>query len=106
MNYLDWHVGMKVVCVDASTRNYDPPRFRSLGTDLSGIEEGRIYTVREILDFYGMVGVRLQGIIRPLSRLGLEVPYAAARFRPVQTRKTDISVFEAMLTGAKPKVPA
>lgn len=53
MSYLDWHVGLKVVCVD----NEEP--------------EGGWF------------------------------PW---RFRPVQQRKTDISIFTAMLT--KTKVPA
>lgn len=102
MSYLDWHVGMKVVCVDASAANYDPLGYTSPPIpDLNGLKEGRIYTIREVVDFYGVVGIHLQEIVRPLTRRGIEVPYAAARFRPVQTRKTDISIFTAMLHGTK-----
>lgn len=104
MSYRNWYDGMKVVCVDArASDEYAPRRDRYVATtdDMSGLEEGRIYTVRSTCDFYGVVGVRLHEILRPHSKFGIEVPFAAARFRPVQKRKTDISIFTAMLTPTK-----
>lgn len=106
MSYIDWHVGMKVVCVDDEPW----PEFKS---EMDGLTSGQVYTIRKVgLDPYpGFpgVGVWLDEIHRPLDK-GFEqygeASFSAARFRPVQTRKTDISIFEAMLTGAKTKVPA
>lgn len=87
MSYRDWHVGMKVVCVDA----------RGCGPRLV---VGGIYTVRamdaewvyfEEPSTFGIYGPNMAG-------------YRYRRFRPVQERKSDISIFTAMLD--KPKVPA
>lgn len=104
MRYRYWHDGMKVVCIDARALDKYAPRrdrFVSTSDDMSGLEEGRIYTVRSVCDFYGIVGVRLHEILRPRSRFGIEVPFAAARFRPVQKRKTSIEVFLRMLKPVK-----
>lgn len=106
MSYHDWHVGMKVVCVDASMRNYNPPNYGTTIHDLNGLEEGRVYTVRDICDFDGVIAVRLKEIFRLPTSLGREAPYAAARFRPVQKRKTDISIFKAMLHDDRVKEPS
>lgn len=97
-SYRDWHVGMKVVCVNSSGRM---PSGHQL-------EERRVYTVTAIdagLFFEQQtervlitVGVRLQG-------LG-DNWFQARRFRPVQPRKTDIGIFTAMLNSAKRQVSA
>lgn len=84
MGYLDWHTGMKVVCVNNEGEE-------------KALVLGRVYTLCAIYAVDTVVYVEL-----------LEDTEAAGwfpwRFRPVQTRKTDISVFTAMLT--KTKVPA
>ena len=105
MSYLDWHVGMKVVCV----KRVDP-RIRVKGgryPDYRGI-----YTIRQIrddkrkdgaltlllheLDNSDFIGVQIG------NRYGyLEPGFPHHGFRPLQTRKTDISIFTAMLHGAK-----
>ena len=106
-SYLDWQVGDRVVCVDVSSDGrYDPPaeKFVPLGRNLNGLELDRVYIIRSICDFYGVPSIRVHGIVRPLSRKGIEVPYAAARFRKIQPRKTSIAVFEAILHGKPVKV--
>jgi hypothetical protein len=78
-----------------------------------GLEIGRVYEVSGVhLASKGDL-LRLEdGVIVELSedaifiRVGTELWYPAAAFRPVQQRKTDISIFTAMLTGAKEREPA
>ncbi|RWB85945.1 MAG: hypothetical protein EOQ52_20570 [Mesorhizobium sp.] len=93
MSFRDWHVGMKVVCVN----NRGARRFlcrnttytiAALGNGLDEIGRGTIYVA--------LAEVPMPG---PLN-------WRAERFRPVAPRKTDISIFTAMLTDARPKVPA
>lgn len=102
MSYLDWHVGMKVVCV------IDGPDVRASGcrwADGEAVVEGQVYTLTRIFtDSDGNAIVWLREVERsPISKafIGDEAGYGAWRFRPVQTRKTDISIFTAMLDGAK-----
>ncbi len=80
MSYASWHVGMKVVCVIANTAT---------------LQKGAVYTIRaldsefvylEEPSTFGVGGPDLAG-------------YLYVRFRPVQKRPTDISVFTAMLHG-------
>lgn len=99
MSYLDWHVGMKVVSLcDRAHRS--APSF--------SIKRGAVYTIRNIYTcpVADEVGVLLAEMVLPEFLTGVEFGWRISRFRPVQTRKTDISIFEAMLTGAKTKVPA
>jgi len=61
---------------------------------------GQVYTVREVVDFGGGAGVRLQEIHLPDNPLtGAESAYVSTRFRPC--KPTDISVFENMLHSCK-----
>lgn len=102
--YRDWYVGMKVVCVDDENTHV-------LG--LRELEVGRVYTVSWIgvchwhggsALKYGASGIGIE--VDGVRERGKCVPFAAARFRPVQTRKTDISIFTAMLTDQRQKEPA
>lgn len=109
MSYLDWHVGMKVVCVDdEATEKYTPYSVRA-SAGMDGLQRNRVYTIREIGRWRGALVVWLAEIVRPIAageeKYG-EPGYAAARFRPTLTRKTDISIFKAMLSDTKQKVPA
>lgn len=76
----NFHVGQKVVCVQDGF--------------LSQINSGlAIYTVSSVFMDLGVWHITL-----------LEIPTAgecAIRFRPVVTRKTDISIFKAMLKPSK-----
>ena len=101
---MTFRVGQKVVCVDAgSTGKYTPWRHSD---DVHGLTEGVVYTIRAVGSFRGLRdNVWLAEIHRPLCA-GREYPYAAARFRPVVERKTDISVFTAMLNPSQVTVDA
>ena len=88
-----FHVGQKVVCVN------DTPLVE--GGDLSGLKKGRIYTVREV-GLYSPLAptvpcIRIKEITNRPKIKGVEWPYREYRFKPLEERKTDISVFERLL---------
>ncbi len=108
MSYRDWHVGGKVVCVDgtwgasgAIQRHYCPAL----------PSEGEVYTIRTIECRVVVRGqspevlIRLDEVRNP-APTGVEPLFFASKFRPVQPRATDISIFTALLTGAKEREPA
>lgn len=99
MSYLDWHVGMKVVCVDGSNR---------YASNIVLPKAGTVYTIRKIVASWPhwltakpKPAIWLEEIVRPVGLHGVEHPYGADRFRPVQTKKTDISIFTVMLDPSK-----
>lgn len=101
MSYLDWHVGMKVVCVEEFEHN---------GTEHLPLV-GAIYTLRGLRrsKYTDRLYVQLVEVVNvPRQYAGEfgEPWFSVEGFRPVQTKKTDISVFQAMLTGNKQKVEA
>lgn len=85
---MSFRVGQKVVCVD------DAP---SLGREWFGYEpkEGAVYTIAGFS--HGRYG-DYQVLV--LVELNHPWGYRASRFRPVAERKTDISIFTAMLKEA------
>ena len=105
MDYRSWHVGMKVVCVGERPGNAD--------VDAVYPEIGQIYTIRELRDdtARGKAGVfvllaeidnrHFIGRASPRGFAYVEPGFNPNGFRPLVTRKTDISIFTAMLTGAK-----
>lgn len=110
---LPFQVGDQVVCVDAKIRAEGVPLQYRMYIDnnefyLSGLTEGKTYTIRWIGEYTGLNGgtaicVRLVEIIRNYDILGNEeMPYFADRFRPLEKTKTDISKFTKML-GPKTK---
>lgn len=84
-----FHVGQKVVCVDA--RAIEP--FTGAHGMLGDLALGSIYSVASISRDGNGVVLHLNEILRPSNK-----GYYAVRFRPVIERKTDISIFTAMLT--------
>lgn len=87
MSYLDWHVGMKIVCVD----NVDdelPPNPKC----------GQVYTISWIGAAEDVIMVDLLELPNPDSA-DFYRGYSADIFRKVQPRKTDISCFTAILNG-------
>jgi hypothetical protein len=85
---MTFRVGQKVVCVDDT-----PP---SLGRALL-IKKGAIYTVTDSFEWLGQEGL-LFAEIDPKGGVG----WHAWRFRPIVSRKTDISALKALLVpGAK-----
>lgn len=103
-----FRVGMKVECVDASVSWGHPT-----GSEL---EEGRIYEVRAVgLATSGALGLRLHEVVLSSEpgHIGnisgqpfVDAFYRASRFRPVVSRKTDISLLTAMLTPSKQEIDA
>lgn len=83
-----FRVGQKVVCVDDTYFEHQ-------------ITKGAVYQIHSINVEYGDVWLRL-------SEVNLKSGYSRRRFRPLIERKTDISVFKAMLTpaGKKERVDA
>ncbi len=94
--YLDWHVGMKVVCVMGESCPDGGPEALF----------GEVYTLAGIwVDEDGDVMISLKEV--PSEAYGnYEAGFFAHCFRPVQTRATDISVFTAILNGARSKEKA
>lgn len=104
MDYRDWHVGMKVVCI-AKRPSYAE-------ADAVYPEIGQVYTIRELRDDTPLGGkgvvvllVELDnthfiGRSSPRGHAYVEPGFTPKGFRPVLTRKTDISIFTALLTKA------
>lgn len=96
--YLDWHRGMKVVCIsDVAPYCGEAPV----------PVKNKIYT---ILDFVlvprnqhvvaadGRKGSpRVDAVLISLEEFGNLSAYHAIWFRPLETRRTDISIFEKLL---------
>ena len=101
---IEFHVGAQVVCLDDV---YWP------GEAGDQLEKGRIYTIRKIdpahpftddtFKHVSVPGLWLEEARRVSPRVTVgdpkDTPWSARRFKPV--RKTDISVFTAMLTPTK-----
>lgn len=99
-DYTHWFVGMKVVCVGRIIC-------------ANGIEaypvNGQVYTIRTITAYDEGVFIRLKEIVNPVLSYANgveECDFHVEGFRPLQQRPTDISIFTAMLTGAKEREPA
>lgn len=93
---MSFHVGQKVVCIkngwDSLTYNEVGPAFRS------------VYTIRTIDAEDGDAMLRFEEIVNEVHnyREGQhECQFWARWFRPVIERKTDISIFTAMLKPSK-----
>jgi len=91
----NFRVGQKVVCIN--------------DTNAPSLEQGRVYTVTAVLDV--LLGTRLGTweaglVVAETSTVDGSIGFAVSRFRPVAERKTDISLFRAMLTPSKQKVEA
>jgi hypothetical protein len=100
---------MKVVCVDAS--HISGVNFVPGAWDASEAPKvGAIYTISRIwVDTEGYPVCEFVELKRSEWShrfYGKHVGYFVGRFRPVETRKTDISVFTAMLHGTDHTVDA
>jgi len=94
---MDCHftVGQKVVALKSDWR--DEVGMRDEGH--KNPVEGSIYTIKQIEVHCGEVFVFLEECDHLSS-------YLASKFRPVNTRKTDISVFTDILIKPKQPIPA
>lgn len=108
MSYLDWHVGMKVVCVNDNYRVSLVTRrwFGLMKRDiriLHNLNKGDTYTITGMVKLQADGGIELVAIFVDGARhfgLPVEWPFPATLFRKIETRKTDISIFTALLTPA------
>ena len=84
-----FRVGQHVECVDVSGN--------------SPLTLGAVYVVAGLGPTpAGHPGLFLEGEIqRQHDMLPYRIPFYAKRFRPIVEKKTDISIFTAMLTGTK-----
>ncbi|WP_105430193.1 hypothetical protein [Neorhizobium sp. T6_25] len=102
-----FQVGQKVVCVDDRfTCGWD----RIVKTPV----KGQVYTIRQLFTFKACTGpvvtiILLDEIVNPVRKWDagvMEAGFVPRRFRPVVERKTDISIFTALLTSQPEQVPA
>lgn len=91
-----FRVGQKVVCVDDRESNL-------LGY-WNGLElvKGRIYTISQTGLAHHLDPQQLPCV--HVAEIDRESPFWAHRFRPVANRKTDISIFTAMLDRSKRRI--
>lgn len=85
-----FRVGQKVVCVDAA------------GSEK--VKEGTVYTVTWVSDWPAISGLDGCVVSRGLALAEVEangIGFDARRFRPVVERKTNITIFKAMLTPSR-----
>ena len=110
----DFHVGQKVVCVDAHNTSCERKRFLGLIPYTrwwSELIEGEVYTVtsvfigEEFLTGRQDVAVTLAET-NQYSVNGFRSGFRAMRFKPVRVQKTDISIFKALLNHQKNRVSA
>lgn len=111
MSYTSWHVGMKVVCVDAE---WTSGAHAANGVPCP-LQLDKVYVITKMLPNKGIYSrphkapfsVELEGVIKPGAFGGLSATgFNAARFRPVKKRATDISIFTQMLNPQKQDVDA
>lgn len=92
---MTFRVGQKVVCIRNRwfTRPYKGEVFPSLG---------EVYTIRALVDYgYGPLGLQFFEIRNPKYYRSEDCDFRADNFRPVVARKTDISIFTAMLNHSQ-----
>jgi hypothetical protein len=91
----DFHVGQRVACVDDA--GFTGPAF--YGSEIFPVK-GNLYTIRQIASPQGEAALHLFEIVNEPREylIGRVEPYfLARRFRALQRRTTDISIFEELL---------
>jgi hypothetical protein len=103
----NFRVGQKVLCINDQWNEYHANIARRLGVTLPVL--GGIYTIRAIEIRPQRGDLYFVEIVNPIIEYDIgraEQGFHVARFRPVVERKTDISVFRAMLNPSKQPVEA
>jgi len=91
----NFHVGQKVVCINDE--------------NTVSVEVGKVYTIKTLIDcdLPTRVGTWEGGLtLVEASPNPGTIGFARSRFRPVVTRKTDISIFTSMLNTQRTGVSA
>lgn len=104
---MSFQVGQRVVCVHDDSHPTEP---LGMGKWIpsEAIRKGEIYTITSIYDFRGFMCFQLAEVSRAiLSRLeyGEKVGYGAWRFRPLEEKKYDISIFNEICRGIEQGKP-
>lgn len=105
---MTFRVGQKVVCVKDNP-GPEIAKFCNIGSQERSkrVRRGCVYTIREIdtrgLDIHGVACLRFDEIVGVMkdTRVGpweSGGSFPASHFRPVVEKKTDISIFAALLT--------
>lgn len=101
---MTFRVGQKVVFVD------DTPTQSECGPGSYWLPNwpvlGQVYTIRAFVDDDAVFLEEVRNPVREFLHGVSEGSFYCWRFRPVQERKTDISIFTAMLTPNKRRVEA
>lgn len=100
-----FHVGQRVVCVNDSHNAGKVPGDVYLESRLL-IAKGQVYTIKSIANYAWCKGGICLELLEVPGRGRGDFGYAAIRFRPVVERKTDISIFQAMLNTTHKRVDA
>ena len=99
-SYRDWHVGMRVVCINDNWGSYSSGSY-SIPTRVPMLNE--VLTIRLMRWSERHDGLYLSFEEIPYRQadgpVWANIAFAADFFRPLEVRKTDISIFTAMLTG-------
>lgn len=108
----NFRIGQKVVCINDDRT---PPAGHQVLSPMILPDVGKVYTVRNVLPGHvsGVPCIALDEIpdqqvdvlVHGVLRIG-DLVFTAEAFRPVVDKKTDISIFKAMLTPSKQGVPA
>lgn len=96
---INFHVGQKVVCIQGATH-------KTSAVDDFRPMTGGIYTVRGYV-IGSFPRLLLEEYVHPeIWSDGFEWGWNATRFRPLVSRKTDISIFTDILTTKKTRISA
>jgi len=87
-----FQVGQEVVCVDTHGSDGRTPYSRAASEHL---QDGKVYTIESFRECFGCLFVSLCGV---------RGAWYYKRFKPVEKKTTDISIFTAMLKTGKAKV--
>jgi hypothetical protein len=88
-----FYIGQKVVCIGDDWI----PICAGLPDLVNAPRKNGIYTIRGFVQWEHGLGLLLAGIINPVNESGFEPSFDHESFRPLLERKTDISVFQALL---------
>lgn len=95
----DFHVGMKVVCINDSPCY--SPEYK--------LVKGEVYIIRKVRQYYwsnnhlnSTFGVYLKGIER-INERGIDVPFGNLRFRPLNETPKHIELFRKIALDATEK---
>lgn len=97
---MNFHVGQKVVCINDT---YEMNEWNDEDSGLDGLTRGEVYEIRWVGEvrhpYYGRYpGIRVSGIDRGEDIAIDDLPYDAARFRPLVSQSTDLALFTHHLT--------